>query len=64
MSTCRSCSHTKFAHQHHRRGTDCSGCDCPKFRALPMPFARLFKRRPQPELRVQSQPAQKPTVAA
>jgi hypothetical protein len=27
---CRGCAHPKDAHEHHRRGTDCSqsGCDC------------------------------------
>jgi hypothetical protein len=27
---CRTCSHPRDAHEHHRRGTDCSrsGCGC------------------------------------
>src|SRR4051812_5929400 len=28
---CR-CGHEKDAHEHYRRGTDCSGCDCTRFR--------------------------------
>lgn len=27
---CR-CGHTRDAHQHYRRGTDCSGCSCAQF---------------------------------
>jgi hypothetical protein len=27
---CR-CGHSKDEHQHYRRGTDCSGCDCVAF---------------------------------
>lgn len=26
------CGHEKAAHEHYRRGTDCSGCDCQRFR--------------------------------
>ena len=31
---CRSCTHPKDAHEHHRRGTDCSqsGCHCPQWK--------------------------------
>jgi hypothetical protein len=25
------CGHDKGAHEHYRRGTDCSGCDCTRF---------------------------------
>ncbi len=41
--TCRTCSHPKDAHEHHRRGTDCSqsGCGCLQWRA---PRLRLFRR--------------------
>ncbi len=30
---CRTCEHPKDAHEHHRRGTDCSksGCGCLKW---------------------------------
>jgi hypothetical protein len=28
---CR-CSHTKDAHSHYRRGSDCSDCGCPAYR--------------------------------
>ena len=26
------CGHAKDAHEHYRRGTDCSACDCARFR--------------------------------
>ena len=26
------CGHSKTAHKHYRTGTDCSLCDCPRFR--------------------------------
>ncbi|MCU1593015.1 MAG: hypothetical protein JWO12_407 [Frankiales bacterium] len=31
---CRTCEHPKDAHEHHRRGTDCSqsGCGCVQWR--------------------------------
>ena len=31
---CRSCAHPKDAHEHHRRGTDCSqsGCECQQWK--------------------------------
>jgi hypothetical protein len=40
---CRSCAHPKDAHEHHRRGTDCSqsGCLCPQWRR---PRSRLLGR--------------------
>jgi len=28
---CR-CGHVALAHEHYRRGTDCSACECAKFR--------------------------------
>lgn len=34
---CR-CGHGRRVHEHHRRGTDCSQCRCPRFRA---PLARF-----------------------
>lgn len=38
-----SCGHGRQAHQHYRRGTDCSLCSCPRFhRSL---LARLRRRR-------------------
>ena len=38
---CRSCDHPKDAHEHHRRGTDCSqsGCHCPQWKK---PYGKLF----------------------
>jgi hypothetical protein len=30
-SACR-CGHDRSAHQHYRHGTDCSLCDCKRFR--------------------------------
>ncbi|WP_280115017.1 hypothetical protein [Kineococcus rubinsiae] len=31
---CSACGHPREAHQHYRRGTDCSvrDCGCPRFR--------------------------------
>lgn len=29
--TC-TCGHGRFAHEHYRTGSDCSECDCPKYR--------------------------------
>jgi hypothetical protein len=37
------CGHGRQAHQHYRRGTDCSLCDCARYgRSL---LARLLRRR-------------------
>ena len=30
MSPC-TCGHPREAHEHYRRGTDCSACLCPRF---------------------------------
>ena len=40
---CRVCGHAKDAHEHHRRGTDCSqsGCGC---QAWKPPRFRFFSR--------------------
>jgi hypothetical protein len=40
---CR-CGHTRAAHQHHRRGSDCSLCPgtCPRFR---LRLGSLLERR-------------------
>ncbi len=38
-SPCR-CGHGRDAHEHFRRGTDCAGCDCARFRR-PSLLARL-----------------------
>ncbi|NAZ87899.1 hypothetical protein [Kineococcus indalonis] len=27
------CAHERRAHEHYRPGSDCSVCDCPRFRA-------------------------------
>jgi hypothetical protein len=43
---CRACSHTRDAHEHHRRGTDCSqsGCGCVQWKR-PLPrFLAAFSR--------------------
>ena len=29
---CRRCGHGRDAHQHHRSGTDCGLCECPRWR--------------------------------
>jgi hypothetical protein len=31
-TTCATCRHDAFAHQHYGPGTDCSQCPCPAFR--------------------------------
>jgi hypothetical protein len=36
LPRCR-CGHGKSAHSHYRRGTDCSLCDCPRFRRARRP---------------------------
>jgi hypothetical protein len=36
--TCRRCGHTVDAHEHYRNGTDCSACDCTRYRRLPIPW--------------------------
>ena len=49
MSTqlCR-CGHPQHTHQHFRRGSDCSQCDCARFRGgLSAFLARLTRRRPR-----------------
>ena len=38
-----SCGHRKSAHEHYRRGTDCSLCSCPRF-SRPL-LARLHLSR-------------------
>jgi hypothetical protein len=42
--TCSGCGHGKTAHEHYRRGTDCSLCDCPRYRRQIFPTFRLRKR--------------------
>jgi hypothetical protein len=37
-----SCGHVKQAHQHYRRGTDCSACACLRY-SRPL-LRRLFSR--------------------
>ena len=41
--SCRTCEHPKDAHEHHRRGTDCSqsGCGCTQWKR---PRFSLFHR--------------------
>ena len=29
---CAECAHAREAHEHYRQGTDCSLCDCSRFR--------------------------------
>lgn len=41
MSACHACSHAKSAHEHYRAGTDCSECDCARFRKTFLPSFRL-----------------------
>ncbi|SFP13212.1 hypothetical protein SAMN05660464_2157 [Geodermatophilus dictyosporus] len=51
-SACSGCGHTRRAHQHYRRGTDCSLCSCPRFHRSPRTvvegvvggLARRFRR--------------------
>lgn len=45
MATCR-CGHGPHAHEHYRRGKDCSLCACAKFRSSEgSVLARLLGRR-------------------
>ncbi|MCU1602697.1 MAG: hypothetical protein JWO22_3406 [Frankiales bacterium] len=43
---CRVCDHPKDAHEHHRRGTDCSqsGCECAAWRRPHGKLLGLFSR--------------------
>lgn len=36
------CGHARLAHQHHRRGTDCSLCSCARYTG---PLSRLLPWR-------------------
>jgi hypothetical protein len=48
---CRSCTHPRDAHEHHRRGTDCSrsGCGCLQWkRPLPRLLALVVGARTHP----------------
>jgi hypothetical protein len=27
------CNHTRYAHEHLRKGTECSVCECPEFKS-------------------------------
>lgn len=29
------CGHPRGAHEHYRRGCECSACDCPRYRRWP-----------------------------
>ena len=42
---CR-CGHNKDQHEHYRRGTDCSGCDCVAFHGQLEVTFRLGRQRP------------------
>ena len=43
---CRSCAHPKDAHEHHRRGSDCSqsGCGCQQWKRPVPHFLRRLSR--------------------
>ena len=42
---CRTCTHPKDAHEHHRRGSDCSqsGCGCLEWKRPAGRLGTLFK---------------------
>jgi hypothetical protein len=43
---CR-CGHDSGAHEHYRRGSDCSGCACERFHGQLQITLRLGRVRPQ-----------------
>jgi hypothetical protein len=42
---CR-CGHDKDAHEHYRRGTDCSGCGCERFHGQLVVTIRFGRAQP------------------
>ncbi|WP_328295969.1 hypothetical protein OG218_25305 [Kineococcus sp. NBC_00420] len=38
------CGHPAVHHQHYRRGSDCSECDCPHYRRRDSLWRRLSRR--------------------